>query len=212
MKQLINDLHSSIPILHKIADGRQLSFDEAWELAGLYNRNNDTERFDDYIEATAESDPVKLRDELVVFRREATAVLNIYKGANLQFKAFDAKVIYKKHLEPLHHAYEQAQEVSAQAYKDYKELDNSLDTPEVRYNKEELPRMWELHAQKKEYSDKCSEHTKQLFEEYDKERRRTSSLFGFKLSAYIMFVFALDETSKDVIADLDDIIGKEDKK
>lgn len=70
--------------------------------------------------------------------------------------------------------------------------------------------MWEMHAQKKEYSDKCSKHTKDLFEVYDRERRRTAGLFNFKLSSLVMLVYSLDEMSRALLADLNDIIGKED--
>ena len=67
-----------------------------------------------------------------------------------------------------------------------------------------------IYNEKKEYSDKCSKRTKELFEVYDRERRRTAGLFNFKMSAFIMLVYSLNEMSKALLADLDDIVGKED--
>lgn len=209
MEYLISDLSSSIPILQKISDGQKLSFDEAWSLVTLYKKYKDTDSIVDYVEGTPKSGYTQLRVDVEDLVKETTAILNIYYSAKKQFKDFDAKALYKKHLEPLKSTYEQAQEVSAKAYKDYKEVDNSLDMPEARYSKEELPRMWGLHAQKKEYVDKCSKRTKELFKVYDRERRRTARLFNFKLSAFVMLVYSLNEMSKALLADLNDIEGKE---
>lgn len=207
---LATDLATAIPMLHKIADGRVLPFDEAWSLVTIYKRYKDTDKFIDYVENVPKSEYENLKEEVSSLRNETTAILHIYYGAMEQFRDFDTKTIYKEHLEPLKSAYEQTQEISAKAYKDYKELDNSLDMSELRYSKDELPRMWELHTQKKECSDKCSKRTKELFEVYDRERRRTAGLFTFKMSAFIMLVYSLDEMSKALLADLNDIIGKEE--
>lgn len=207
---LTTDLATALPILQRIADERVLPFDEAWSLVIKYKRYKDTDKFIDYVESVSKSEYANLQKEVADLSNETTAILHIYYGAREQFRDFDAKAIYKKHLEPLKSAYEQAKDVSTEAYKDYKELDNSLDTPELRYSKDELPRMWELHAKKKEYSDKCSKRTKELFEVYDRERRRTAGLFNFKISAFVMLVYSLDEMSKALLADLNDIIGKED--
>mgnify|MGYP006053923669 CR=1 FL=1 len=209
MEYLISDLSSSIPILQKISDGQKLSFDEAWSLVTLYKKYKDTDSIVDYVEGTPKSGYTQLRVDVEDLVKETTAILNIYYSAKKQFKDFDAKALYKKYLEPLKSTYEQAQEVSAKAYKDYKEVDNSLDMPEARYSKEELPRIWGLHAQKKEYADKCSKRTKELFMVYDRERRRTARLFNFKLSAFVMLVYSLNEMSKALLADLNDIEGKE---
>lgn len=209
IKQLTIDLAATIPLLQRIADGNPLSFDEAWSLVTIYKRYKDSDKFIDYVESVPKSEFGKLRDDVAALSKETGNILNIYNGAKEQFKDFDAKAIYKQHLEPLMSEYEQAQEVSTKAYKEYKDLDNSLDLPELRYNKDELPHMWKLHAQKKEYSDKCSKRTKELFEVYDRERRRTAGLLNFKLSALVMLVYSLDEMSRALLADLNDIVGKE---
>lgn len=207
---LTTDLAAALPILQRIAERRALPFDEAWSLVTIYKRYKDTDKFIDYVESVSKSEYADLQKDIADLDNETTAILQIYYGAREQFKDFDAKTIYKEHLEPLKSAYEQAQEVSSKAYKDYKELDNSLDMPELRYSNDELPHMWELHAQKKEHSYKCSKRTKELFEVYDRERRRTAGLFNFKISAFVMLVYSLDEMSKALLADLNDIIGKED--
>lgn len=209
-EQLTTDLAATIPLLQKIANKQPLPFDGAWSLVTIYKRYKYSDEFIDYVESVPKSEYGKLHDDVAVLSKETGAILDIYYGAKEQFKNFDAKAIYKQHLEPLKSEYEQVQEASTKAYKEYKELDNSLDMPELRYNKDELPHMWELHAQKKEYSDKCSKHTKELFEVYDRERKRTAGLFNFKLSALVMLVYSLDEMSRALLADLNDIIGKED--
>lgn len=209
IKQLTRNLAATIPLLQRIADGKRLSFDEAWSLVTIYKRYKDSDKFIDYVESLPKSVFGKLRDDVTALRKETGTILHIYSGSKEQFKNFDAKAIYKQHLEPLKSAYEQAKEVSIKAYKEYKELDNNLDVPELRFSEDELPHIWEQHAQKKEYSDKCSKHTKELFEVYDRERRRTAGLFNFKLSALVMLVYSLDEMSKALLADLNDIVEKE---
>lgn len=73
-----------------------------------------------------------------------------------------------------------------------------------------MPIRLQIYNEKKEYSDKCSKRTKELFEVYDRERRRTAGLFNFKMSAFIMLVYSLNEMNKALLADLNDIAGKED--
>ena len=126
------------------------------------------------------------------------------------FKSFDPKPIYNEHLKPSYSAYLQAKEVSVKAYDDFKPIQNNMDFPELHYSQDEIPHMWKIYNEKKEYSDKCSNRTKELFEVYDRERRRTAGLFNFKMSAFIMLVYSLDEMGKALLADLNDIAGRGD--
>lgn len=210
IEKLSMDLKTIKPTLNKIAYGEKLSFDEAWLLVTIYNRCRNTDAFIDYVEETPKSEFYNLQKKVSALNKETAAILAIYYDAKEQFQTFNAKAIYKEHLEPMKSAYQQAQELSAKAYKDYKELDNSLDMPELHYTSEELPKAWALHTQKKVCYDQCSKRTKELFEVYDRERRRTSRLFTFKLSSLVMLVYSLDEMSKALLADFDDIKGKED--
>lgn len=208
---LISGIHSTIPILQKIADGQPLSFDEAWSLVTIYKRYKDPDAFVDYVEDTPRSEYPKLRDDVAALAKETSAILNIYYGAKEQFRDFETTGILEEHLRPSYTAYRQAQEESVKAYDDFKPIQNSMDSPELHYSKEEIPHMWEVYNAKKEYSDRCSKRTKELFEVYDRERRRTSGLFKFRVSSIIMLVYSLDEMSKALLADLDDIVGKEVK-
>lgn len=211
MEYLISDLRSSIPILQKIADGQILSFDEAWSLVTIYKRYRNSSAFVDYVEDTPKSEYAKLHRDAAALTKETSAILHIYYDGKELFKSFDPKPIYNKHLEPSFSAYLQAKEVSVKAYDDFKPIQSNMDFPELHYSQEEIPHMWKIYNEKKEYSDNCSKRTKELFEVYDRERRRTAGLFNFKMSAFIMLVYSLDEMGKALLADLDDIAGKEDE-
>lgn len=138
IKQLTTDLATTIPLLQKIANKQPLPFDGAWSLVTIYKRYKDSDKFIDYVDSVPKYEYGKLHDDVAVLSKETGIILHIYNGEKEQFKNFDAKAIYKQHLEPLKSAYEQAKEFSTKAYKEYKELDNSLDVPELRYSKDEL--------------------------------------------------------------------------
>lgn len=211
IEELAKALQTAEPILNKIADGQSLSFDEAWSLVTIYKRYEDTDAFVDYVESTPRSEYTKLLEDVAALHKETSAILNIYYGAKEQFRNFETTDILEEHLRPSYTAYRQAQEESIKAYDDFKPIQNSMDFPELHYSKEEIPHMWEVYKVKKDYYDKCSKRTKELFEIYDRERRRTSGLFKFRVSSIIMQVYSLDEMSKALLADLTDIIEKEDK-
>ena len=209
--QLTNAIHSAIPLLQRIADGQSLSFDEAWSLVIIYKRYKDTEKFIDYIEDCQQAEHIELLSDLLELHRETSKALTMYYAAKEIFRSFDPKPIFKQHLEPSYTAYQQAKEESVKAYDDFKPIKRNLDFPELHYSKEEIPAMWEIYNKKIEYSDSCSKRTKELFEVYDRERRRTAGLYNFKLSALVMLIYSIDSMAKALIADLNDIIGKEDK-
>ena len=207
---LISGLQAINPIITAIADGRQLTFDEAWQLVLFYKHNKDTDEFVEYVEGLPVSDYPALLNDVKMLQSETADLLNTYYNNRSRFEAFDAKAIYHEHLEPMLSAYKAAQDKSVAAYKDYKEIDNSLDMAELRYSKDELEKMRKSHAEKKAYSDESSKRAKELFEVYDRERRRTAWLHGFKLSALVMMVYTYDTMAKALIEDLTRIVGKED--
>lgn len=211
ISQLSNAIHSAITLLQEIANEQPLSFDEAWSLVTIYKRYKDTDKFIDYIEECQQSEHVELLSDLLELHHETSKALTIYYAAKDKFRSFDPKPIYKLHLEPSYTDYQQAKEASIKAYDDFKPIQKNMDFPELHYSKEEIPAMWEVYNKKKEYSDSCSKHTKALFEVYDRERRRTAGLYGFKLSAMVMLIYSIDSMAKALIADLNDIIGKEEK-
>lgn len=83
----------------------------------------------------------ELLAEAIFLEKESSEILHIYNVSKGQFSSFDPKIIYKEHLEPMKSEYQSALEKSAAAYKEYKDLDNSLDMAELHYCKDELPRM-----------------------------------------------------------------------
>lgn len=210
IEELTKALQIVEPILNKIANGTELSFDEAWALVTIYKRYRNIDTFVDYVEETQKSEYVKLRNNVATLAKETSAILHIYYGSKELFKSFDPKPIYKMHLQPSYSAYQDAQVQSVKAYEDFKPIQSSMDFPELHYTEEEIPHMWEIYNRKKEFSDMCSKCAKELFEVYDRERRRTAELFNFKLSAFVMLVYSLDSMAKALLADLNDIVGKED--
>lgn len=212
IRQLTIGIHTTVPLLQKIVKGQSLSFDEAWTLVTIYKMYRNTETFVDYVEDIPKSEYAKLQEDVKDLSRETSAILNIYYDAKEQFRGFETTDIYEEHLKPSYTAYREAQKESIKAYADFKPIQNSMDFPELHYSKEEIPHMWEVYNEKKEYSDECSRRTKELFEVYDRERRRTAGLFNFKMSSFIMLVYSLNEMSNALLVDLNEITGKEDKK
>lgn len=207
---LISGFEAIMPILRAIADSQQLSFGEAWRLVTFYKRYRNIDAFIDYVEEVPVENYPELLADAISLDKETSEILHIYNVSKAQLTSFDPKTVYKEHLEPMKSEYQSAQEKSAAAYKEYKSLDNSLDMAELHYSKEELPRMWKLHAEKKAAYDECSKRTKELFAVYDRERRRTAGLFNFNLSGLVMMAYTLDNLTKALIDDLQRLNGKED--
>ncbi len=139
--ELTSGLHDLMPILRAIADRQQLSFGEAWLLVTFCKRYKNTDAFIDYVEEVPLEDYPELLAEAISLEKESSEILHIYNVSKGQFSSFDPKIIYKEHLEPMKSEYQSALEKSAAAYKEYKDLDNSLDMAELHYCKDELPRM-----------------------------------------------------------------------
>jgi hypothetical protein len=209
IEELTNGLHAIKPFIQRIADGTRLSFEEAWTVVMFYKQHKDTDAFVDYVENVPRSEFGKLLEDVKRLKTETASFLHIYNSAKDRFKSFDPKPIFNEHLQPSLSEYKAAQEKATAAWQDFKELHNKLDMPEHYYSKEELPKIWELHEQKKALHEECSKRTKELFDIYDKERRKTSPLSVFRLSALVMMVYDVDMLSKALIEDLEELKGKE---
>lgn len=200
--ELTTHLHQVLPLVQQIAAKDALTFDETWSLVCFYEKYKHTDDFIASVENVLPQETYSLLHDAMALKQETEGLIQLYYQNKEELASYTTETVFDAHLQPYKDNYQAAQEISAAAYKAYKELDNNLDIPEARYREAELPALWKQHAHLKAKADECSQKVKELYAIFERERTRILPLLRFKLSAFVMMVYSLDAMVEALIADL----------
>lgn len=187
----------------KIIEGKDLSFDEAWEFLATYRTYKDAHALMEQAEALAHQDLDVLFDAAQELLSASEKCLEIYDAHEDQFSRYSFQTVCDQHLEPYNKTWrsvsDEANELWGKTQELYRKLDwmDSSDPDFAVLDKQYDTLMARYHIKKKEYEG--------LYATYREEQKRISGLSFFDLALIRIMASKLHSLAEGIIADIDRI-------
>ena len=203
LSSIATDLQIINNLLVKYEKNKTLAYEDALVLSAFYLHYKDTNAIITMAEDELNTNAKHLLDIAKQLSDATNSFCLIYNQNAELFQSFDPKPICDAYLKPFEEQYESAKNISTQLWKEYSELSNRLDF--MAYEDEEYkPTEDKCDKAKAEY-DKAHTKTHELFARFDKERRKTASLYYFDMMFLEVLVTRIDRIAKGIIVDIDNI-------
>ncbi|NCB79571.1 MAG: hypothetical protein EOM41_06340 [Bacilli bacterium] len=203
LSSIATDLQVINNLLVKYEKNKALVYEDALVLSTFYLHYKDTNA----IIAMAEDELNTNAEHLLNAAKqlsEATASFSaIYNRHSDFFQSFNPKPICDAHLKPFEEQYEEAKDISTQLWKDYSSLSNRLDF--MAYEDDDFKPTEAKCDNAKAAYDEAHAKTNFLFDSFDKERRKTASLYYFDMMFLEVLVTRIDSIAKGIIVDIDNL-------
>lgn len=206
LSSIATDLQTINNLLVKYEKNKALAYEDALVLSTFYLHYKDTNAIIAMAEEELNTNAKHLMDIAKQLSESATYFSAIYNEDSDFFLSFNPKPICDTYLKPFEERYEEAKDISTQLWKDYSSLSNRLDF--MAYEDDEFkPTEAKCDKAKAEY-EKAHTKTNELFSRFDKERRKTASLYYFDMMFLEVLIARIDRIAKGVIADIDNLKGQ----
>lgn len=185
--------------LQRIADGHEVTFNQAMDMVEFYQMFKDTGKYSGIVERTEPSQYATLLNEALGFEAETRKTIRLYQSGRRKFDDFHFNEILFKRLEPLSKRKIESMLRLEQLRKDYKRAidGNSLSSSEIEKIRIDLKEC----EQQAVYA--AHEHSKQMLKMFPMARTQVTSI--------IMWAYKLNEMTVALIKDLNNILGKEEE-
>ena len=203
LSSIATDLQIVNNLLVKYGKNKALVYEDALVLSKFYLHYKDTNAIIAMAEDELNTNAEHLLDIAKQLSEAATSFISTYSQDSDFFQAFNPKPICDTHLKTIEEQYEEAKDISTRLWNDYSSLSNRLDL--MDYEDDEFKSTEaKCDKAKAEYNDA---HTKTngLFESFNKERRKTASLYYFNMVFLEVLVTRIDRIAKGIIADIDNL-------
>lgn len=191
----------------KIIEGKNLSFDEAWEFLATYRDYKDAHALMEQAEALAHQDLDALFGAAQELLSASGKCLEIYDAHEEQLSQYSFQTICDQHLEPYNQAWrrvsDEANELWGKTQELYRKLDwmDRADPNFAVLDKQYDTLMAQYQTKKKEYEG--------LFATYREKQKRISGLSFFDIALIRIVASKLHSLAEGIIADINRI-RKED--
>lgn len=203
LSSIVTDLQIVNNLLVKYEKNKALEYEECLVLSTFYLHYKDTNAIIAMAEDELNTNAEHLLDIAKQLSEVTASFSAIYNHYSDFFQSFDPKPICDAYLKPFEEQYEDAKDISTQLWKDYSSLSNRLDF--MTYEDDEYkPTEDKCDKAKVEY-DKAHAKTDELFTRFDKERRKTASLYYFDMMFLEVLVTRIGSIAKSIITDIDNL-------
>ena len=203
LSSIATDLQTINNLLVKYEKNKALEYEECLVLSTFYLHYKDTNAIIAMAEDELNTNAEHLFDIAKQLYEAATSFIVIYNQYSDFFQSFDPKPICDAYLKPFEEQYQEAKGISTQLWKDYSSLSNRLDF--MAYEDDEYQATEDKCDKAKAEYDKAHAKTDELFTRFDKERRKTVSLYYFDMMFLEVLVTRIDCIAKSIITDIDNL-------
>lgn len=197
MIQQITQRLSEINALLTTCKQEDLSFGQALLLSLFYRDFSDTNSLVGEVTELAKENPRELSELSSSLISESGKYLSLDKS---ELQTVDFKTVFKEHLKPFEHRYEEAKATATKLWQAYSAMSNRLDF--MPLDSEEYTKLSaECDTKKTEY-DTTHAQTDHLYKEWQQERDRYFCVYCFKPMFLDVLVERLRGIAESIIADV----------
>lgn len=203
LSSIATDLRIINNLLVKYEKNKALVYEDGLVLSTFYLHYKDTNAIIAMAEDELNTNSEHLLDIAKQLSEATASFSTIYNQFSDDYQSFDPKPICDAHLKPFERQYEEAKDISTQLWKEYSELSNRLDF--MAYEDDEYLSTEAKCNNAKAAYDEAHAKTNFLFDSFDKERRKTASLYYFDMMFLEVLVTRIERIAKGIISDIDNL-------